>query len=37
MLTGFEGEKDDAGYRTISGWKVDGLPYNFSGIGNYKD
>ena len=37
MLTGFEGEKDESGYRTINGWKVDGLPYNYSGIGNYKD
>ena len=37
MLTGFEGEKDDSGYRTINGWKVDGLPYNYSGVGDYKD
>jgi len=37
MLTGFEGGKDDAGYRTINGWKVDGLPYNYSGVGDYKD
>jgi len=37
MLTGFEGGKNDAGYRTINGWKVDGLPYNYSGIGDYKD
>lgn len=37
MLTGFEGGKDVAGYRTIDGWKVDGLPYNYSGVGDYKD
>ena len=37
MLTGFEGAKDDAGYRTESGWKIDGLPYNYSGVGDYKD
>ena len=37
MLTGFEGEKDAYGYRTVNGWKVDGLPYNYSGIGDYKD
>lgn len=37
MLTGFEGGKDAAGYRTIDGWKVDGLPYNYSGVGDYKD
>ena len=37
MLTGFEGKKDDRKYRTINGWKVDGLPYNYSGIGDYKD
>ena len=37
MLTGFEGEKDGAGYRTVNGWKVDELPYNYSGVGDYKD
>ena len=37
MLTGFEGSKDTNGYRTINGWKVDGLPYNYSGVGDYKD
>ena len=30
MVTGFEGGADDYGYRTISGWKVDGLPYRTS-------
>jgi rhodanese-related sulfurtransferase len=33
MVTGFEGGKDTFGYRTVSGWKVDGMPYNFSGAG----
>jgi rhodanese-related sulfurtransferase len=37
MQTGFEGGKDASGYRAVNGWKVDGLPYNFSGVGNYKD
>ena len=37
MLTGFEGGKDESGYRTVNGWKVDGLPYNYSGVGDYKD
>lgn len=37
MLTGFEGRTDNKGYRTINGWKVDGLPYNYSGVGDYKD
>ena len=37
MLTGFEGGKDDYGYRTVSGWKVNRLPYNYSGVGDYKD
>ena len=36
MLTGFEGGKDTQGYRTVSGWKVDGLPYTYSGDG-YED
>jgi len=30
MLTGFEGKTDSDGYRTVNGWKVDGLPYRFS-------
>jgi len=37
MQTGFEGDKDNFGYRTMNGWKVDGLPYNYSGVGDYKD
>lgn len=37
MENGFEGQKDIRGYRTINGWKVDGLPYNYSGVGDYKD
>ena len=35
MLTGFEGGKDSDGYRTVNGWKVDGLPYNYSRDGGY--
>lgn len=35
MLNGFEGGKDDNGYRTESGWKNDGLPYNNSRNGGY--
>jgi len=66
MLTGFEGDTDAAGYRTVNGWKnvseddwddysndysdhdsdddsdddseyLSPLPYNFSGVGDYKD
>ena len=37
MENGFEGQKDIRGYRTINGWKVDDLPYNYSGVGDYKD
>lgn len=37
MLTGFEGATDANGYRTENGWKVDDLPYNYSGVGDYKD
>lgn len=33
MVTGFEGGKDAAGYRTVNGWANDGLPYNYSGEG----
>lgn len=33
MLTGFEGSADSSGYRTKNGWKVNGLPYTFSGPG----
>lgn len=28
MEHGFEGDSDAFGYRTINGWKIDGLPYN---------
>lgn len=35
MLTGFEGGKDANAYRTVNGWKVDGLPYNNSRDGGY--
>ncbi|MGD2082125.1 MAG: rhodanese-like domain-containing protein [Chromatiales bacterium] len=37
MTTGFEGGKDSYGYRTVSGWKVDQLPYIFGGEGAYAD
>lgn len=37
MVTGFEGGKDYYGYRTLNGWKVDGLPYVASGSGKYDD
>lgn len=33
MLRGFEGSSDASGYRTLNGWKVDGLPYTYSGEG----
>jgi len=36
MATGFEGGTDTAGYRTKNGWKLDGLPYSYSGAG-YQD
>jgi rhodanese-related sulfurtransferase len=36
MVTGFEGSKDMYGYRTVNGWKVDGLPYTYNG-GGYQD
>ncbi len=35
VTTGFEGERDAAGRRTVNGWKVDGLPYNDSPAGAY--
>lgn len=33
MVTGFQGGKDAFGYRTVSGWVNDGLPYTYSGEG----
>lgn len=36
LAAGFEGGKDAAGYRTRSGWKVEGLPYTYGGAG-YQD
>lgn len=36
METGFEGDKDANKYRTINGWKVNGLPYTASGTGEYE-
>ena len=29
MFTGFEGGTDSRGYRTVSGWKNDGLPWSY--------
>lgn len=36
LAAGFEGGTDAAGYRTRNGWKVEGLPYTYSGAG-YQD
>jgi rhodanese-related sulfurtransferase len=36
MTHGFEGSKDALGYRTVNGWKVDGLPYNYSATDAYE-
>ena len=33
MTTGFQGGKDDYGYRTVNGWVIDGWPYTYSGAG----
>ena len=30
MTDSFEGAKDEKGHRTVSGWKVNGLPYTYS-------
>jgi len=35
IKTGFEGSSDDNGYRSVNGWKNDGLPYNYSDTGMY--
>ena len=37
MVTGFQGGKDERGYRTVNGWVVDGLPYKISSSGGYAD
>ncbi len=37
MPAGFEGGTDSLGYRTVNGWKNNGLPYNFAAAGGYKD
>lgn len=34
---GFSGVTDSRGYRTINGWVIDGLPYNYSSTGAYAD
>jgi rhodanese-related sulfurtransferase len=35
---GFEGQTDARGYRTVNGWKVDGLPYthDMEGVGEQR-
>lgn len=35
MTSGFEGDRDEYGYRTVNGWKVEGFPYNDSAAGAY--
>jgi len=35
MTHGFEGDRDENGYRTENGWKVEDFPYNDSPIGGY--
>jgi len=35
MQTGFEGSSDSNGYRSVNGWKINGLPYNYSDAGMY--
>ncbi len=35
LTHGFEGARDDKGYRTENGWKVEDYPYNDSAIGGY--
>jgi rhodanese-related sulfurtransferase len=37
LAEGFEGPTDVRGYRTLSGWKVRGLPYTFGTTGAYPD
>lgn len=37
MVNGFEGGTDAKGYRVRNGWKIDGMPYNFSALGAYAD
>jgi rhodanese-related sulfurtransferase len=37
MSDGFEGATDGYGYRTVSGWKLNGLPYGFGRSGSYSD
>lgn len=37
MTTGFQGERDESGYRTVNGWVIDGLPYADGSTGRYLD
>lgn len=34
MTDSFEGPKDEKGHRTVSGWKVNGLPYTYKLLDN---
>ena len=36
MTHGFEGDRDNFGYRTVNGWKVEGFSYNDSALGAYR-
>lgn len=37
MLTGFQGDRDEFGYRTVNGWVIDGWPYTDGRGGVYPD
>ena len=37
MTTGFQGKRDERGYRTVNGWVIDGLPYADGSAGRYLD
>ena len=37
MTTGFQGKRDEYGYRTMNGWVIDGLPYTDGDAGRYLD
>jgi rhodanese-related sulfurtransferase len=37
MTTGFQGERDQYGYRTLNGWVIDELPYADGSTGRYLD
>lgn len=35
MVTGFQGDRDSKGYRTVNGWAMEGLPFKASNAGAY--